>query len=311
MPDPQSASSFRLEPFVLALILGKTSMTIDDLESLSPAEKLAHCTVRIECEIPGGGLATGTGFYYTIDLGGGRSTPVIVTNKHVVRGTTAVRFLMTTQSEDGRPLVGTTFSVTVPDGERHWIPHPDPSIDLCALPMAAALRQIGEQGARIFSVGFDKSALLQEAEIADMTGVERVLMVGYPNGLWDRANNLPVFRRGMLATSYRYGWNGRREFLIDAACFPGSSGSPVLQFETGAYQSRRGLMFGGPRIKLLGVLYAGPQHSINGEVEIVEVPTRQGVFAAGIPNHLGIVIRADCLLDFEGELRGRLASPGS
>jgi hypothetical protein len=32
---------------------------------------------------------------------------------------------------------------------------------------------------------------------------------------------------------------------------------------------------GGMRLKLLGILYAGPQHTATGEIEIVNVPVKQ------------------------------------
>ena len=53
-----------------------------------------------------------------------------------------------------------------------------------------------------------------------MVGLEAIVMVGYPNGLWDKTNNLPIFRKGVLASDYKYDWNGKKEFLIDALCFP-------------------------------------------------------------------------------------------
>lgn len=137
----------------------------------------------------------------------------------------------------------------------------------------------------------------------DMLGLETIVMVGYPNGLWDRVNNLPIFRKGVLASDYKYNWNGRKEFLIDAACFPGSSGSPVLLFEVGSYQTRNALVVGS-RIKLLGILYAGPQHTIHGDVQIVVVPTQQkAISIAAIPNNLGIVIKAEQLNAFEGKFK--------
>ncbi len=57
---------------------------------------------------------------------------------------------------------------------------------------------------------------------------------------------------------------------------------------------------GASRIKLLGVLYAGPQHTVEGEVKIVNVPTQQKAVSLGIPNNLGIVIKAEQLHAFEG-----------
>lgn len=124
-------------------------------------------------------------------------------------------------------------------------------------------------------------------------------MVGYPNGLWDKTNNLPIFRKGITATHPKYDYNGREEFLIDAACFPGSSGSPVLHLDVGNYV-RSGILYRGDRVTLLGILYAGPHYTISGEIEIINVPTVQKPVAlTRIPNNLGIIIKSHKILDFQ------------
>jgi len=54
-------------------------------------------------------------------------------------------------------------------------------------------------------------------------------------------------------------------------------------------------------LKIIGILRAGPQHTVEGEIQIVAVPTRHNAISvAGIPNNLGIVIKAEQLLAFEG-----------
>jgi len=65
-------------------------------------------------------------------------------------------------------------------------------------------------------------------------------MVGYPVGIWDSANNMPVIRRGITATHPGKDYEGKSEFMIDAACFPGSSGSPVFLFNLGSYPQKAG-----------------------------------------------------------------------
>jgi hypothetical protein len=60
------------------------------------------------------------------------------------------------------------------------------------------------------------------------------------------------------------------------------------------------LNLGSTRVKLLGILYAGPQHTATGEIEIVDVPVAQRpVLIARIPNNLGIVIKSELLRDFD------------
>ena len=112
---------------------------------------------------------------------------------------------------------------------------------------------------------------------------------------------MPIFRRGITATHPNLDWNGKPEFLIDAACFPGSSGSPVFLYNQVGYATKSGGMTIGPsRLKLIGILYAGPQHTISGEIKIVTIPTQNvPVAISSIPNNLGIVIKATKLEDFE------------
>lgn len=267
---------------------------------LSPAEQFAHSTVRIECDLASGEVGTGTGFFYSLNRSGDQHVPVIVTNKHVVEGAVKGRFLLTLHNGTDGPAIGKVQAYELDSFQSRWAPHPDKDVDLCVMPIAPLLHEAEKISTRFFFLTLDKDLIPTAADMEDMLGLETIVMVGYPNGLWDRVNNLPIFRKGVLASDYKYNWNGRKEFLIDAACFPGSSGSPVLLFEVGSYQTRNALVMGS-RIKLLGILYAGPQHTIHGDVQIIVVPTQQkAISIAAIPNNLGIVIKAEQLIAFEG-----------
>ena len=57
---------------------------------------------------------------------------------------------------------------------------------------------------------------------------------------------------------------------------------------------------GATRVKLLGVLWGGPQYTAEGEIKIVPVPTAvQPIALSRIPNNLGFCVKAEQLRAFE------------
>ena len=132
-------------------------------------------------------------------------------------------------------------------------------------------------------------------------------MIGYPNGLWDKVNNMPIIRKGITATKYSLDYNGKKEFVIDAACFPGSSGSPVILFNKGGYTDKKGnLKWGSGRLLLLGILYAGPQLRVDGTIRVITTPDSQSIgVQSNIPNNLGYIIKSKAILDFVPILKER------
>jgi hypothetical protein len=63
-------------------------------------------------------------------------------------------------------------------------------------------------------------------DLENISAIEDIYMVGYPIALWDPYNVLPLARKGVTATPYKYDFNGKKEFLVDISVFEGSSGSP-------------------------------------------------------------------------------------
>ena len=269
---------------------------------LPPSDQLAYATVRIECDITNG-TSTGTGFVFRFCQEGNSYVPAIVTNRHVVQGGTTGRFHMhLAAGPDVLPSNHMRFDV--PDFGNQWIGHPDPDVDLCVMPIAPLMQSSKQQGHELFFKSLGEELIPVEPELAELLAIEEIVMVGYPNGIWDHVNNMPVFRRGITATHPNTDYRGKKEFIIDAACFPGSSGSPVLLYNPSGYTDRRGNTILKLRIKLLGVLFALTAYTAEGKIVIKEVPTvAKPVPISPIPNNLGLIIKADRLKEFDGPLR--------
>jgi hypothetical protein len=279
------------------------------VQNLSASEQLAFTTVRIQCETKTGNASTGTGSFFNFKFNGDQQVPVIITNRHVIKDSIKGVFQLTKANADGTPQVGKFDNIIVDNFEKGWILHPKSEIDLCIMPMAPLFHEAQKQGKYFFHRQFDESLLPSQQLLTDLTALEEVLMVGYPVGLWDSTNNMPIFRRGITATHPNLDFEGREEFLIDAACFPGSSGSPVLLYNLGNYTNRQGGTVIGTRIALLGILYAGPQFTVEGEIKVLPIPTQmKPVPVSRIPVNLGIVIKAKQILEFKSVVKGMLGS---
>lgn len=271
---------------------------------LSNAEKLMHSTVRLECRRKDGSTITGTSFFFSFKVGEKTQIPLIVTNKHVIEDSISGEFVLTKSNGTG-PIVGEYTRIALDNFEKFWIKHPDQDIDLAVFPVAPLYKAAGAAGLNFYSVPFFDSQIPTEAQLQELSGLENITMIGYPNGIWDQKNNLPIIRTGVTATSPKYDYNGRPDFLIDCACFPGSSGSPVLIFDEGGWVDANGNFNLKGRIYLLGALYAGPQHIAPGEVQTIDVPLQNiTISLSKIPNNLGFVVKARKLLEFRNMLQG-------
>jgi len=136
-------------------------------------------------------------------------------------------------------------------------------------------------------------------EIDELDAVEDVIFVGYPNGIWDSENNLPVTRRGITATPIAIDYRNEPKFLIDASVFPGSSGSPVFLYNnTGTFAMKgKGTVFGG-RIMFLGLVASVFFREEAGRIEMVDVPTgMEPIPVVRQMINLGIVFKATAVRD--------------
>ncbi|HEI9837890.1 TPA: trypsin-like peptidase domain-containing protein [Klebsiella pneumoniae] len=255
------------------------------------ADNIIKATVMISCD----NNSTGTGFFYCLKNNKGEIVPFIITNKHVVKGAKIAEFIVRAQNV----VTGEVFKklpIMISDIDKGIEFHPEKDVDLCAFPLGPLLHELSKKNLTIDYYPFNSDNLFDKYEDKDsFTAIEDVFMTGYPRGIWDRVNNKPITRKGITATDYKENWEGKTEFVIDIACYPGSSGSPVYVYNNGPFLLK-GKPVVGQRLILLGILYGGIEYSANGELKVVEVPTAQTVIPiTKMSLNIGVVIKSEKL----------------
>jgi len=262
----------------------------------TPAEKLLYSTVRLETEGPmPHQRGAGTAFIFMIQQEGNQ-VPFLVTNTHVVEGTELGRFFFTAKKDD-KPDVGERLDIEIEDFGGQWHGHSDPEIDVAAMALGPLLNQTRASGKEVFYTHVNQATLPTAAELEELDALEEVVFVGYPNGIYDSVNLLPVFRRGITATPLQIDHNGKPIFLVDASVFPGSSGSPVFICNIGSYGTRQGL-FTGTRLFFLGIIAQAAFREEEGILEFRSIPTAQIPFIRTKEMiDLGVVFKARTVVE--------------
>jgi hypothetical protein len=266
---------------------------------LGLSDQLTYNTFRLECKLPSGEISFGTCFLYRFEKNE-KSATFLVTNKHVIKNSISADIPVNLKGEDGQPLINTKYIVHLDNFEKLWHLHPNPSIDLCIMPLFHLLEKMNNANKNIFCISIRNSHIPSVKEFNDLVAVEDIVMIGYPNALWDEINNRPITRKGITATHPGHQYQGRKEFVVDIASFPGSSGYPIFIYNSGSFYRKGVGAVVGDRLHFIGILYAGPQFNAEGEIVIEKIPTsKYPIVNSRIPMHLGFAINARVLLDFE------------
>jgi hypothetical protein len=264
------------------------------------AEKLLYSTVKVVAKKGNAVISTGTGFLFNfLD----KTMPCLVTNNHVLVGADMLHVRLHLRRDDhpSGETVDCAIGLTATRLYRH------PTADLCAVAIAPVLLNVHNQGRLLRITIFDSSFVPMDDEWESFDSLEEVIMIGCPNGLTDEINNLPIVRRGITATSVTKLYNGKPEFMVDMACFPGSSGSPIIIFNKGGYYDRDSntLELSKVRIKLVGILYSGPLITASGKIILAHAPHVE----VSSMMHLGYAIRSSELMVLDTLLRGVIETP--
>lgn len=277
----------------------------------NPKSPIEHALVRNTVRLLAGSspdqlTSSGTGFFYQVTHPTANMAKVLIlTNKHVVRGASFVNFVLSSApsvvdlDEEHQPKGRIDHQITIPL-TGNLILHPDAETDLCAINVTIPYGQILQSGRQIRSMNLDYSWVLAAQDRKNLRDIEQVLVIGYPSGLWDSHNNMPIARRGSTATHALARYAGKQNFLVDVAAFQGSSGSPVFTYEAPMFRQPDGSYTPGTKVAFVGVVWGVIERSVTGELRAIEMPSALAqvpVLQASL--NLAIALHSDAVLDID------------
>ena len=215
------------------------------------ATQLLFTTVFIKVS-KNNGEETGTGFIVNIvnPLDKTQVAPILITAKHVIIGAEAG--LIGLHGKSGESPDPTKKRIIRVD-KQFFTSIVDSSEDISAIPLGPLVNQLQQNGLGIFFRGLGTELIPTDDATKSLSAIEELTVIGYPSGIIDEQNLLPIVRRGISSTPIWNKYSGHNVFLVDAGIFPGSSGSPVLIFNRGSYSIGNGIVLGN-RALLVGMI---------------------------------------------------------
>lgn len=233
-----------------------------------------------------------TGFFYS-RLYNGKIYNFLVTNRHVADGCISPSITIHENRID-RFHLGNKIQINLDDYKIGWFFHKNINVDIAFIPIDNILNNLHKNGVDFYFKSISSKIIPNfEDEERRIDSIEDIIFIGYPRGLHDNKNLLPIVRKGITATSISINYEGIPCFLIDASMIQGSSGSPVFLIKR---YGRDGKILKKTQLFFLGLISDMITFNTFNKLVEKDIDSQQGIEITNVMN-LGKVFKSQELED--------------
>lgn len=228
----------------------------------SITEQMLYCTAPITYIQNNNKVSSATSFFFRYETTTNKVIDLLICNRHFlerVDDIAKLNFSLTTINVEIEITTHCHDDTNI--SSRHivtWHLHPTEDLAFCFWnPIRDAIQK--SSGKNLYNFHLNEGIIPTQTQLNNLNPLEDVVMIGYPSGLYDVVNNFPLFRKGSTSSHPAIDFNGKKQGLVDMACIPGSSGSPIFIYNEGPIPLKNGGIALGNRVLFLGIENMSPQ----------------------------------------------------
>ena len=271
-------------------------------------KQLIYTTTKLINKTINGEEKHSTGFIYNFKTSNNHIVRAIITCKHCIENYATIEANFCLDNGNGAPIDNIPYKFHFSsDNSICIVKHPKDNVDLVAMIFSIDDKLFLKGTKQPFFLSLYKEVLPSGERIEKFSYIEDIIMIGYPQGIWDRYNNKPIVRKGITATPIKYDFNNEPEFLVDVATFHGSSGSPVYLHVPSAHIEENSFVIGSEELYLIGV-FKGGWEEVTGETTTNKIVIDKKTIEAKVllPINLGFVIKSSTIEEMNELIENRI-----
>lgn len=187
-----------------------------------PISGITTCTTSIEAMQNGQIINYSSGFFYEY-----RHKKFLVLNRHVIIDehkdyyADSINIYLHNSLEDIKSIKKVTINL-YENNKPVWFEHPEYTKFLCDI----ILIPVGYKYLEGCVLNFINESFY--LNVMQLSGFSEVIVIGYPHGIFDNKNKLPVYRKGLIASQHPFNYYDKPCFLVDTYINSGMTGGLVM-----------------------------------------------------------------------------------